>query len=71
MDRLAAFVHWRDRQCYEQAKWVAQSQAIEWSEIERWAANEGMSKDEWLQFCQVVHRTLEPKPQEEWGDIGG
>ena len=71
MDRLAAFVHWRDRQCYEQARWVAQSQAIEWTEIERWAANEGMSKDEWLQFCQVVDRTLHPKPQEEWEDIGG
>ena len=46
MDRLAAFIHWRDHQCYGQAAWVAQNHEIEWSEIGRWAADQGMSEDE-------------------------
>lgn len=53
MDRLAAFVHWNDRQCYDQAIWVAQSQVIDWKELEGWAANEGMSEEKWLVFCQT------------------
>ena len=54
MDRLAAFVHWRDRQCYDQAVWVAQSQVIDWAELETWATNEGMPEDEWLIFWESV-----------------
>jgi hypothetical protein len=54
MDRLAAFVHWRDRQCYDQAVWVAHSQVIDWAELETWATNEGMPEDEWLIFWESV-----------------
>lgn len=54
MDRLAAFVHWRDRQCYDQAVWVAQTQVIDWAELETWATNEGMPEDEWLIFWESV-----------------
>lgn len=56
MDRLAAFIHWRDRQCYEQATWVAQSQEVDWAEIGRWAVDEGMDEDEWQQFFQTANR---------------
>ena len=56
MDRLAAFIHWRDRQCYEQATSVAQNHEIEWSEIGLWAADEGMAEDEWEQFFQTANR---------------
>lgn len=56
MDRLAAFVHWKDRQCYDQAVWVAQSQVIDWDDLDLWAANEGMPEHEWLQFCQQANR---------------
>lgn len=56
MDRLAAFIHWRDRQCHEQATWVAQNHEIDWTEIERWALDEGMTKDEWEQFIQTANR---------------
>ena len=54
MDRLAAFVHWKDRQCYEQATWVARHHAINWPELQAWATEEGMSRHEWLQFQRTV-----------------
>ena len=50
MDRLAAFVHWRDRQCLEQAIWVAQSHAIDWNDLKSWANQEGMSEADWCLF---------------------
>lgn len=50
MDRLAAFVHWRDRQCLEQAIWVAQSHAIDWDDLRSWATQEGMSEADWRSF---------------------
>jgi hypothetical protein len=56
MDRLAAFIHWKDRQCYEQATWVAQIHEIEWPEIGRRADDEGISVDEWDQFLQTAYR---------------
>ena len=56
MDRLAAFLHWRDRQCYEQATWVAQNHTVNWDEIKTWAASEGMTENEWRQFHQSVYR---------------
>jgi hypothetical protein len=40
-DRLAAFYHWNDRQCLQQAVWVARARDIDWSEIERWSQKEG------------------------------
>ncbi len=40
-DRLAAFYHWNDRQCLQQAVWVAQERNVDWNEIERWSRQEG------------------------------
>ncbi len=40
-DRLAAYYHWNDRQCLQQAVWVAQERAVDWNEIERWSLQEG------------------------------
>lgn len=54
MDRLAAFVHWDDRQCYYQAIWVAQSQVIDWADLETSAANEGMPEGKYLVFCKTT-----------------
>ncbi len=56
MDRLAAFVHWRDRQCYEQATWVALNHDIDWSDLQAWAFEEGMAETEWLQFRQTANK---------------
>jgi hypothetical protein len=58
MDRLAAFLHWRDRQCYEQATWVAQNHTVDWDEIKAWAASEGMTMDDWEQFYQSGCRIM-------------
>lgn len=41
MDRLAAYFHWNDRQCLEQAVWVAQAHPIDWAKVEQWAEKEG------------------------------
>ena len=40
-DRLSAFYHWGDRQCLQQAVWVAQMKPIDWIEVERWSRQEG------------------------------
>jgi hypothetical protein len=40
-DRLAAYYHWQDRQCLEQAVLVAQAQDIDLGEVERWSRREG------------------------------
>lgn len=40
-DRLAAYFHWDDRQCLDQAIQVANNNEIDLKEIKRWAVNEG------------------------------
>ena len=40
-DRLAAYYHWDDLQCLEQAVLVAQANMVNLAEIERWSAGEG------------------------------
>jgi len=42
MDRLAAYVHWRDGQSLDQAVMIARHQAIDWSELHAWAEREGI-----------------------------
>jgi hypothetical protein len=44
-DRLAAYYHWHDRQCLEQAILVSQAQDIDINEIERWSRREGKIKE--------------------------
>ena len=39
-DRLAAYLHWGDRQALQQAAMVAGIQRISWRSIHRWAAGE-------------------------------
>ncbi len=36
-DRLAAYYHWNDAQCLEQAVWVAQKNDFDMNEIEEWS----------------------------------
>lgn len=42
MDRLAAFVHWNDRQAFDQAVMVAHRQAVDWAALTDWALREGI-----------------------------
>jgi len=44
-DRLAAYYHWNDLQCLEQACLVAAHSKIDFEEIERWSQNEGKEKE--------------------------
>lgn len=43
-DRLSAFYHWGDRQCLQQAVWVATMKPIDWIEVERWSRQEGAAE---------------------------
>jgi len=43
-DRLAAYFHWNDQQCLEQALLVACASDIDLPEIERWSLKEGQEK---------------------------
>ncbi len=40
-DRLAAYYHWKDLQCLDQAILVAADQYVDLEEIERWSLHEG------------------------------
>jgi hypothetical protein len=44
-DRLAAYYHWNDRQCLEQALLVAGARKIDLREIQRWSAAEKKSAE--------------------------
>jgi hypothetical protein len=52
-DRLAAFYHWNDRQCLEQALLVAEAKKIDLNEIRRWSAAENKSAE-----FQAIHGEL-------------
>jgi hypothetical protein len=51
-DRLAAYYHWNDAQCLEQAVLVAQTKEIDLDEVERWSKVEGKLDD----FRRIKHR---------------
>lgn len=40
-DRLAAYYHWNDKQCLEQALLIAQNHSIDINEVRRWSEQEG------------------------------
>ena len=44
-DRLAAYYHWSDRECLEQALLVSLNSEIDFAEIERWSRNERCETD--------------------------
>ena len=44
-DRLAAYYHWNDRECLEQALLVSVSSEVDIAEVERWSRNEGCETD--------------------------
>ena len=41
-DRLAAYYHWNDEQCLQQAVWVADKNEFDLDSIKRWSYNESM-----------------------------
>ena len=40
-DRLAAYYHWNDEQCLQQAVWVAEQNAFDLDSVRRWSEREG------------------------------
>jgi hypothetical protein len=42
MDRMAAYVHWKDNQALDQAVMIARRQPIDWSALQDWARQEGV-----------------------------
>jgi hypothetical protein len=55
-DRLAAYIHWNDREAFEQALLVARTQEIDFRDLRRWARNEGAAKK-----LEVFEKELTPK----------
>ena len=54
MDRLAAFYHWSDRQCLDQALMVACHHKVDLAAIERWSAAEGQPR-KFQEFKEALH----------------
>jgi hypothetical protein len=40
MDRMAAYVHWKDNQALDQAIMIARRQPIDWAALREWASRE-------------------------------
>ena len=57
-DRLAAYYHWNDKECLEQALLVANSSEVDFSEIERWSRNEGC-EDNFAHFFDLHKAGIE------------
>ena len=53
-DRLAAFYHWDDRQCLQQAILVSRAMPVDQAEIERWSIKEGKN-NEYKQYMLLLH----------------
>jgi hypothetical protein len=53
-DRLAAYYHWNDAQCLEQATLVAGAKKIDLAEVERWSEVEGKVDE----FRQIKDRLV-------------
>lgn len=43
-DRLAAYIHWKDKQGLDQAVWIAEAKPVDMKSIEKWAKGEGGQK---------------------------
>ena len=56
MDRVAAYVHWKDGQSWDQAMLVAERQDVDWSRLERWAADEGVDSAQIRRLREAVRR---------------
>ena len=56
MDRVAAYVHWKDGQPWDQAMLVAERQDVDWSRLERWAADEGVDSAQIRRLREAVRR---------------
>lgn len=41
MDRLAAYFHWNDLQCLDQAVWIAAKHPVQMNKVKEWAKGEG------------------------------
>ena len=52
MDRLAAYVHWKDGQSWDQAVIVAKRQHVNWPELEAWAQKEGVDPGHIQRLCE-------------------
>jgi len=44
MDRIAAYVHWRDNQSFDQAVMVARRQSVDWTTLYEWAERDGVDR---------------------------
>ncbi len=58
MDRLAAFYHWNDRQCLDQAVMVARRQRVDLASVKRWSKREGHAQ-RYAEFAAAVKNTIE------------
>lgn len=58
-DRLAAYYHWNDLQCLEQAALIAENHRIDIDEIRRWSKKENKLRD----FNSIKDRLFNQKSQ--------
>lgn len=64
-DRLAAFLHWNDRQGVEQAVHIIRRQAVDVGKVEAWALSEpGQARERYALVRERLRRAAIGKPDE-------
>lgn len=64
MDRLAAYIAWKDPQGLDQAEWICENHPVNIEKIKKWARNEGATSDQLktlIERCQKGLRKLNSK----------
>jgi hypothetical protein len=62
-DRLAAFLHWNDRQGVEQALQIIRKQTVSFLKVDRWAQSEpGSAKDRYALVRETIRAATEKQP---------
>jgi len=59
-DRLAAYYHWDDDQCLQQAVWVAKQNEFDMDSVEKWSVKEN-SEDKFEVFKQTINKSIVEK----------
>jgi hypothetical protein len=65
MDRLAAYIAWKDVQGLDQAEWISERHQVDFEKIKRWAKVEGANEEQMksiIKYCERGIKKFNKKP---------
>lgn len=61
MDRLAAYIAWKDPQGLDQAEWICEKHPVDFEKIKRWALSEGASSEQMKALAERCRRGIQKR----------